>query len=102
VKEILRESTRYTVDLLRAELNIRRAELMENLLFASLEKIFIENRIYHDIEECGSWEEVITTIDRSLEPYKPQFYREIVTDDILRLTEIKIKRISKFNSFQSR
>lgn len=101
VKEILRESTRYTVDLLRAELNIRRAELMENLLFASLEKIFIENRIYHEIEECGSWEEVITTIDRCLEPYKPQFYREIVTDDILRLTEIKIKRISKFNSFKA-
>ncbi|MHC1775560.1 MAG: DNA gyrase/topoisomerase IV subunit A [Lentimicrobium sp.] len=101
VKEILRESTRYTLDLLRAELNIRRAELMENLLFASLEKIFIENRIYHEIEECGSWEEVITTIDRCLEPYKPQFYREIVTDDILRLTEIKIKRISKFNSFKA-
>jgi topoisomerase IV subunit A len=101
VKEILRESTRYTLDLLRAELNIRRAELMENLLFASLEKIFIENRIYHNIEECGSWEEVITTIDQSLEPYKPQFYREIVTDDILRLTEIKIKRISKFNSFKA-
>jgi len=101
VKEILRESTSYTLALLKSELNIRRQELMENLLFASLERVFIENRIYHDIEECGSWEEVIETIDRSLDPYKEQFYREIVTDDILRLTEIKIKRISKFNSFKA-
>jgi len=101
VKEILRESTSYTLDLLKAELTIRRQELMENLLYASLEKIFIENRIYHDIEECGSWEEVLITIDKGLEPYKPQFYREIVVEDILRLTEIKIKRISKFNSFKA-
>jgi len=101
VKDILRESTRSTVELLKTELNIRRQELMENLLYASLEKIFIENRIYHNIEECGSWEEVISTIDKCLEPYKPQFYREIVTDDILRLTEIKIKRISKFNAFKA-
>lgn len=101
VSEILRASTQFTVDLLRLELEIRRAELMENLLFASLEKIFIENRIYHKIEECNSWEEVIETIDRELDPYKPQFYREITTDDILRLTEIKIKRISKFNSFKA-
>lgn len=101
VSEILRESTKYTVELLRTELEIRRAELMENLLFASLEKIFIENRIYHKIEECNSWEEVIETIDKALDPYKPQFYREITTDDILRLTEIKIKRISKFNSFKA-
>lgn len=101
VKEILRVSTFNTVELLRAELNIRRLELMENLLFASLEKIFIENRIYHDIEECESWEDVLLTIDKGLEPYKPDFYREIVQDDILRLTEIKIKRISKFNSFKA-
>ncbi|MFH1120989.1 MAG: DNA gyrase/topoisomerase IV subunit A [Bacteroidota bacterium] len=101
VKDILRESTRNTVELLKTELNIRRQELMENLLYASLEKIFIENRIYHNIEECGSWEEVITTIDQCLDPYKPQFYREITTDDILRLTEIKIKRISKFNAFKA-
>jgi topoisomerase-4 subunit A len=101
VKDILRESTKNTVKLLKAELSIRLNELMENLLFASLEKIFIENRIYHDIEECGSWEEVLSTIDKSLDPYKPQFYREIVVEDILRLTEIKIKRISKFNSFKA-
>jgi len=101
VKEILRESTRSTVELLKAELTIRRNELMESLLYASLEKIFIENRIYHDIEECTSWDDVLKTIDKGLEPYKPGFYREIVIDDILRLTEIKIKRISKFNSFKA-
>jgi len=101
VSEILRESTLHTVDLLRTELEIRRAELLENLLFASLERIFIENRIYHNIEECTSWEDVLETIDKSLDPYKPQFYREITIDDILRLTEIKIKRISKFNSFKA-
>lgn len=101
VHEILRVSTDYTVLLLRTELEIRRAELLENLLFASLEKIFIENRIYHNIEECTSWEEVLETIDKSLDPYKPQFYREITVEDILRLTEIKIKRISKFNSFKA-
>lgn len=101
VKEILKESTFNTLELLKRELEIRRQELMENLLYSSLEKIFIENRIYHDIEECGSWEEVIETIDRSLDPYKPQFYREIITEDILRLTEIKIKRISKFNAFKA-
>lgn len=101
VEEILKVSTQYTLDLLTAELEIRKAELLENLLYASLEKIFIENRIYHDIEECTSWEAVLETIDKSLEPYKPQFYREITIDDILRLTEIKIKRISKFNTFKA-
>lgn len=101
VKEILIESTANTVQLLKMELEIRLHELLENLLYASLEKIFIENRIYRDIEECTSWDDVIKTIDKGLDPYKPQFYREITTDDILKLTEIKIKRISKFNSFKA-
>ncbi|MBW6490239.1 MAG: DNA gyrase/topoisomerase IV subunit A [Lentimicrobium sp.] len=101
VEEILKVSTQYTLDLLISELEIRKAELLENLLYASLEKIFIENRIYHNIEECTSWEDVLDTIDKSLEPYKAQFYREITIDDILRLTEIKIKRISKFNTFKA-
>lgn len=101
VKEILRVSTFQTLDLLKLELTIRRQELMENLLYASLEKIFIENRIYHSIEECTSWDDVLVTIDKELEPYKPSFYREIIIDDILRLTEIKIKRISKFNAFKA-
>lgn len=101
VKDILRESTKATVELLKTELNIRRSELMEGLLYASLEQIFIENRIYHQIEESPSWEEALSTIDSSLTPYKAQFYREITIDDILRLTEIKIKRISVYNSFKA-
>jgi topoisomerase IV subunit A len=101
VKEMLRISTKNTVDLLRRELEIRLKELMEQLLFSSLEKIFIENRIYRDIEECTTWEEVLEAIDKGLTPYKPQFYREINIDDVLRLTEIRIKRISKFNSFKA-
>lgn len=101
VKDILRESTDATVNLLKLELTIRRMELMESILFASLEQIFIENRLYHQIEESPSWEEALDTIDKSLQPYKAQFYREITTEDILRLTEIKIKRISKYNSFKA-
>lgn len=101
VDDILKQNTDQTVQLLKQELEIRRAELLEKILFSSLEKIFIENRIYRDIEECETWEAVIETIDKGLEPYKSQFYREIVRDDIIRLTEIKIKRISKFDSFKA-
>lgn len=101
VNEILRRNTEQTVTLLTRELEIRRHDLMEKILFSSLEKIFIENRIYRDIEECETWEAVIETIDKGLEPYKPQFYREITEEDIVRLTEIKIKRISKFDSFKA-
>lgn len=101
VKEMLRISAQNTLYLLRRELEIEHAELMEQLLFASLEKIFIEKKIYRDIEECSTWEAVIETIDKGLEPYKSQFYREITTDDIIRLTELKIKRISKYNSFKA-
>lgn len=101
VNDILAYNTSQTKDLLRRELEIRKAELMEKLLFSSLEKIFIENRIYRDIEECETWESVIQTIDKGLEPFKPDFYREITTDDILRLTEIRIKRISKFDAFKA-
>lgn len=101
VKEILRISTRNTMDILRKELQIRRLELLEELLFSSLEKIFIEKRIYRKIEECQTWESVIETIDMNLNPYKKKFYRPITTDDIVRLTEIKIKRISKYNSLKA-
>lgn len=101
VNEILRICTQQTMALLKRELEIRQDELMEKILFSSLEKIFIENRIYRDIEECESWEEVITTIDKGLTPFKPQFYREITRDDIVRLTEIKIKRISKYDGFKA-
>jgi topoisomerase-4 subunit A len=101
VNDILKICTQQTMALLKRELEIRKAELMEKILFSSLEKIFIENRIYRDIEECESWEAVIETIDKGLTPFKPQFYREITRDDILRLTEIKIKRISKFDGFKA-
>ena len=101
VNEILRINTDQTVRLLKKELEIRRDALLEKILFSSLEKIFIENRIYRDIEECETWEAVIATIDRGLDPFKKQFYREITEDDIVRLTEIKIKRISKFDALKA-
>ena len=101
VAEILSVSTNQTVDLLKEELEIRKGELMERLLFSSLEKIFIENRIYRNIEECETFELVIETVDKGLEPYKKQFYREITEEDILKLLEIRIKRISKFDSFKA-
>ncbi len=101
VNEMLKYNTEQTVKLLKQELQIRRDELMEKILFSSLEKIFIEKRIYRNIEDCETFEEVISTIDKGLKPYKKQLYREITREDILRLTEIKIKRISKFDSFKA-
>ncbi|MGR3810372.1 DNA gyrase/topoisomerase IV subunit A [Jiulongibacter sp. NS-SX5] len=101
VSDILKDSTEQTKHLLKRELEIKKFELMEKLLYSSLEKIFIENRIYRDIEECETFEAVIETIDKGLEPYKKDFYREIVKEDILRLTEIRIKRISKYDSFKA-
>lgn len=101
VNEILKYNTDQTVKLLKRELEIRRDELMEKILFSSLEKIFIEKRIYRNIEECETFEAVISTIDKGLKPYKKQFYREITRDDILRLTEIRIKRISRYDSFKA-
>jgi topoisomerase-4 subunit A len=101
VNQILKYNTDLTVKLLKQELEIRKGELMEKILFSSLEKIFIENRIYRNIEEAESWEEVISIIDKGLKPHKKKFHREIITDDIVRLTEIKIKRISKFDGFKA-
>lgn len=101
VNEILKYNTEQTVKLLKQELQIRKGELMEKILFSSLEKIFIEKRIYRDIENCETFEEVISTTDKGLKPFKKQFYREITRDDILRLLEIRIKRISKYDSFKA-
>ncbi len=98
VSDILRHNTDQTVRLLKSELEIRKAELEEEWHFSSLEKIFIEKRIYRDIEECETWEAVLTAIDKGLKPYKKLFKREITRDDIIKLTEIKIKRISKYDS----
>lgn len=101
VNRILRYNTERTRELLRSELMIRLGELQENWHAASLEKIFIENRIYHQIEQCESWEEVIATIENELKPYRELLRRDISQEDIIKLTEIKIKRISKFNSFKA-
>jgi topoisomerase-4 subunit A len=101
VSEILAISADHTVDLLKKELEIEKHELLEQLLYSSLEKIFIENRIYRDIEECETWKAVLETIDKGLEPFKKQFYREITRDDIIHLTEIKIKRISKYDALKA-
>ena len=101
VKEILKISTNNTVALLKKELEIQKDELEESWHFASLEKIFIKNRIYRDIEECETWQSVLNAIDKGLDPYKHIFHREITKDDIVRLTEIKIKRISKYDSFKA-
>ena len=101
VTEILRRTTDLTRELLRMELEIRLGELGDKWHFSSLEKIFIENRIYRDIEECETWEAVLKAIDDGLKPYKKLLRREVTEDDLTRLTEIRIKRISKFNSFKA-
>lgn len=97
VTQILKMNTDHTVHLLQKELEIELGELQESWHFASLERIFIENRIYHDIEEKESWEEVIQAIDEGLKPFTKHLLRAVTVDDIVKLTEIKIKRISKFD-----
>ncbi len=101
VSEILRRTTEQTRDLLKQELEIKLSELAEKWHFSSLEKIFIEKRIYRDIEECETWEAVLKAIDDGLKPYKKLLKREVTDDDLVRLTEIKIKRISKFDAFKA-
>ena len=101
VTELLRESAEHTKDVLKRELEIELKELEEKWHFASLEKIFIEKRIYRDIEEATSWDAVIGAIWKGLNPYLRLLKREVTEEDINRLTEIKIKRISKFNSFEA-
>lgn len=101
VTEILRLATDRTKDLLRQELEIRLGELGEKWHFSSLEKIFIENRIYRDIEEAETWEAVLKAIDDGLKPFKKRLKREVTEEDLVRLTEIRIKRISKFNAFKA-
>lgn len=114
VNEILKLSTERTRDLLRQELEIKKADLEQKWHNASLEKIFIENRVYHEIEECETWEAVLETIDREMRKYiiepdaplkagdqRIRLMRPFTEEDILRLTEIKIKRISRFNTFKA-
>jgi len=97
VSAILKHSADRTVELLKAELEIRKNELQEEWHMSSLEKIFIEERIYRDIEECETWEGVIKAIDDGLKPFKKRLLREVTQEDIIQLTEIKIKRISKYD-----
>ncbi len=100
VSDVLKHSTDNTLSLLQKELEIERGELEETLFFASLEKIFIEERIYKDkeFEQAASMDEAIAHVDRRLTPFKPQFIREVTRDDILKLMEIKMARILKFNT----
>ena len=98
VSEILRRSTEATKEVLKAELEIRLGELQEQWHFASLERIFIEKKIYRDIEEAETWEQVLEFIEKGLKPHIGHLMREVTQEDIVRLTEIKIKRISKFDT----
>ncbi|WP_299621587.1 DNA gyrase/topoisomerase IV subunit A [uncultured Tenacibaculum sp.] len=97
VSDVLKRSTDFTVDLLKLELEIQLNELEEQWHFSSLERIFIENRIYRDIEEQETWEGVIEAIDLGLKPHTKHLKREVTVDDIVKLTEIRIKKISKFD-----
>ncbi len=101
VNDLLKESAEYTKKMLGAELEIQLSELEEKWHFSSLEKIFIENRIYRRIEEAETWEAVMEAIWKGLKPHLSVLKRSVTDDDVARLTEIKIKRISKFNSFEA-
>lgn len=100
VSEILKKNTDQTVSLLKLELEIKKAELEEALHFASLEKIFIEERIYKDkeFEQAENMDVAVAHIDKRLEPWKPKFLREVTREDILKLMEIRMARILKFNT----
>lgn len=100
VSDVLRKSVDNTLALLRQELEIRKGEILESLHFASLEKIFIEERIYKDkeFEQAKNMDAACEHIDERLTPYYPTFIREVTKEDILRLMEIKMARILKFNS----
>lgn len=98
VSELLNLSVDHTVDLLGRELEIRLDELDEQWHFSSLERLFIEHRIYRRIEKSETWEDVLSTIEKGLEPYLGELKREVTRDDIIRLTEIKIKRISRYDA----
>jgi topoisomerase-4 subunit A len=101
VSEVLKKNVDDTVNLLRKELEIRMEELEEDWHFSSLEKIFIEKRIYRNIEDCETFESIIETIEIGLKPYKKLLRRKVTREDIINLIEIKIKRISKYDSFKA-
>ena len=97
VSEILKISTERTKELLKLELEYKRSDFENQWHYASLERIFIENRIYRDIENVETWKGIIEAIFKGLEPHTKNLKRKIIEDDVIRLTDIKIKRISKFD-----
>ncbi|MEC9209973.1 MAG: DNA gyrase/topoisomerase IV subunit A [Bacteroidota bacterium] len=97
VSDILQQSTNHTLELLKKELQVTLNELEEKWHFSSLERIFIENRIYHEIEELDNWEKIISTIHKQLIPHTKQLLSTVTNEDVERLTEIKIKKITKFD-----
>ena len=97
VNTLLADSTERTKGILKQELELQHHSLQEKILFASLERIFIEHKIYQRIEDCETWDAVLQTIQAGLTPYTQQFHRTITLEDITSLTEIKIKRISKYD-----
>jgi topoisomerase-4 subunit A len=101
VSEILKISTQRTVGLLKSELNIRLEELNDSWHISSLEKIFIENELYEDIKSCKTEEEILVTIDKGLEPFKMKLLKEVTRDDLIRLSNIPIRRISKYSSVKA-
>lgn len=101
VSELLKYSVAYTKALLLRELEIKLDELEESWHYSSLEKIFIEKRIYRDIEEQTTWEGVLEAIEKGLKPYIKKLRREVTREDIIKLTEIRIKRISKYDAFKA-
>lgn len=101
VHDIVKHAAELARDVLKRELEIQLSELEDKWHFSSLEKLFIENRIYRKIEECETWDAVMAAIWKGLKPHLGILKREVTDDDVARLTEIKIKRISKFNSFEA-
>ena len=101
VDDLLKKSSMLTRDLLKWELEIKLGELEDKWHHSSLERIFIENKIYRRIEECTTWESVIEEIWKGLKPYLKKLRRKVVEEDVVKLTEIKIKRISKYDSFKA-
>jgi len=101
VNEMLKISTDHTLSLIQQELKNELKHLENKWHFSSLEKIFIENKIYRHIEDCESWEEILTMIDEKITPFKTLLKREVTMDDIAKLPEIRIKRISKYDSFKA-
>jgi len=97
VSDLLQESTEHTLNLLSAELDVNLKEFQDKWHFSSLERIFIENRIYHSIEDLDSWETIVSTISEELKPFCDGLLRDVTREDVERLTEIKIKRITKFD-----